>query len=55
MTKKEHTLNSLSSAHSEMKEVCNKLICSPSLKEKAEALCEEIQKEYEKSFDELHE
>ena len=41
----------LSAAAQEMKEVCNKLICIPQLKEKAEALREEIRKEYEKMSD----
>ena len=47
MTKEDYKIQMLSAAAQEMKEVCNKLICAPQLKEKAEALREEIRKEYE--------
>lgn len=50
MTKEEYILDSLSSALEEMKNVSNKLICTPQLKEKADILYKEIQKEYESSF-----
>lgn len=52
MTKKEYTLNLLSSALFGIKLICDKLICSPSLKEKAEDLYKEVQKEYERINDE---
>lgn len=52
MTKKEYILNSLSSALQETKIVCDKLICVPKLKEKAESLLEEIRKEYEQTYNE---
>lgn len=52
MTKKEYKLNLLSSALFGIKLICDKLTCSPSLKEKAEALYKEVQKEYKRLNDE---
>lgn len=51
MTKEDYKIQMLSAAAQEMNGICNKLICIPQLKEKAEALREEIRKEYEKMSD----
>lgn len=52
MTKSEFTLKSLSSALVKLKEAGDQLVTIPSLKEKADALYNEVQKEYERLFDE---
>ena len=52
MTKSEFTLKSLSTALEKLKEASDQLIAVPSLKQKAEALYKEVQKEYERLYDE---
>ena len=47
MTKEEFKLKTLSSACTTMQTICDSLICFPELRDKALALREEIQKEYE--------
>lgn len=52
MTKSEFTLKSLSSALVKLKEAGDQLVTIPSLKEKVDALCNDIQKEYDRIYDE---
>lgn len=52
MTKSEFTIKSLSSALQKLKEASDQLVTIPSLKEKTDALYKDVQKEYERLYDE---